>query len=103
MIIALASQFYVYLPWVAAFSVIVKTDCETDGSFYSSSAGGRGRAAGRGGGGKNRIIHHDNFNLFYSTQEYIKSSARNKCKWKSGFQYYDILILWKYLTNQSTT
>ena len=25
---------------VGAFSVIVKTDCETDGSFYSTSNGG---------------------------------------------------------------
>ena len=37
MIIALASQFHVYLPWEmgnnlgGALSVIVKTDCETDG------------------------------------------------------------------------
>ena len=57
MIIALASQFHVFLPWgqclfslnsvlnvkalVGAFNkeraFIVKTDCETDGSFYSTS------------------------------------------------------------------
>ena len=56
MIIASGTQFQVYLPWgqrplvdllvgafnqekalVGAFSVIVKTDCATDGSFYSTS------------------------------------------------------------------
>ena len=58
MIIASGTQFHVYLPWgqcpflnvkvvvasfnqekalVGAFSVIVKTDCETDGSLYSTS------------------------------------------------------------------
>ena len=63
----------------------------SSGSVYNS-AGGRGGAAWRGGGCKNRIIHHDNFNLFYSTQEYIKSSARNKCKWKCGFQNFSIMI-----------
>ena len=37
MIIVSASQFHVYLALVGAFSVIVKTDCETDGSFYSTN------------------------------------------------------------------
>ena len=47
MIIALRTQFLVYLPClnsvlnvkalVGAFSVIVKTDCETDGSFHSTT------------------------------------------------------------------
>ena len=35
MIFALRTQFYVYKSW-GAF-VIVKTDCETDGSFYSTN------------------------------------------------------------------
>ena len=53
MIFASATQFHIYLPWgqclfsivsvlnvkvlVGAFSRIVKTDCETDGSFYITS------------------------------------------------------------------
>ena len=51
MIIASRTQFLVYLPWgqcpfsivsfnsvliLGAFSEIVKTDCKTDGSFYST-------------------------------------------------------------------
>ena len=45
-IFALWTQFHVYKPWgafnqekalVGAFFVIVKTDCETDGSFYSTN------------------------------------------------------------------
>ena len=46
MIIALASQFHVYLPWgQCPFSpsrglLHVKTDCETDGSFYSTKQDG---------------------------------------------------------------
>ena len=34
-----------------AFSVIVITDCETDGSFYSTSHDARGGEVCRGGGG----------------------------------------------------
>ena len=53
MIIVSRTQFHVYLPWgqrmlsivsfnqekalVGAFSVIVKTNCETDGSVYSTT------------------------------------------------------------------
>ena len=50
-LVSIVSQFHVYLPWdqrpssalVGAFSVIVKTICETDGSFYSTSVQARAR------------------------------------------------------------